>query len=219
MVAKELMEQFVNQYGPLATYSGPSRYTNGPSLDVLLTLAHWRRPQRVLEMYTAYGHSALALASVCPEAQIFTFDVCKEMGGHDVRSPFVNEVASIEEVGSAIREAPEELSSRIVTSVRHAADLPAEIALHAPYQVTYVDGDHTWRRVVEDTKTALRFTENTGVIVWDDYWEVCREVLRFIEVLSDRVEGAFSTVDGCHNCFVVLDEKKRRELLNAVSDL
>lgn len=214
----ESWKTFEKRFGPIVHGAG-GRYTLYEELAVLLTLATRRQPCKILEMFTAYGHTACALAEACPEAQVHAFDVSKETGGYDVKSPYVGEVMSRAEVGSAIRSAPEAIRSRIQLTIDNGLRLASRIRGSAPYQFIYVDGDHTWARVLHDTRLALEVASDDAVIVWDDYWEACPDVKRFMQSLGVERGNSLAHVSGTRICYAVLDGNKRIELLAAVEEI
>jgi hypothetical protein len=215
---KESWDLFQSRFGPIV--KGPEgRYTLHGELAVLLTLAVRRQPRKILEMFTAYGHTACALAAACTTSEVFAFDVAKELGGYDAHSPFVGEVMSQKDVGSAILNAPEAVRSRIRLTVRNGLELADHIRVSGPYELVFVDGDHTWRHVADDTKLALELASDDAVIVWDDYSSGCPEVARFIDTLNGRSGDPVILVGGTRIGYTILNEEKRRTMRSAISDL
>jgi predicted O-methyltransferase YrrM len=215
---KQTWSEFEQAFGPVVP-GGPGRYTGGKNLSMLLTLCGKHDPVRILEISTAYGHTSVAIVRSISHARVYTFDVCKEYGGYDSHSPYVHEIMSKDEVGSVIRALQDDSRERIDSVVARAGDLPYEIRLRAPYELAFVDGDHTWRRVVNDTKLALETLTDTGTIVWDDYQEPCPEIIHFIELMNWRTGGLITLVEETRMGYTILTKEKKAKLASALSDL
>lgn len=207
-------DRFAEKFGPVLEGPG-GRYTAGRDLSVVLTLAKWRRPRRILEMYTAFGSTAAALGGSCPESQVHTFDVCREEGGYDADSPFSGEVMERRLVGSAIGAVP-----NVKLLVSDGRRLPGLIRDSAPYGAVFVDGDHTFERALEDTRLALEVSEDDAVLIWDDYKHGAPGVMRLIDGMNTSAAGdRIALVEGTRVCFVALDAGLRAQLRAAVRRL
>lgn len=216
----ETWESFVASYGPEMPYGAPCHYTSGRDLQVLMCLARWRAAPRVAELYTAFGHTALALASASPGSSVAAFDTCLEAGGWDAASPFHHEVIPRARVGESLQSAPDDVRCRVELVVGDARSLPAEVLKRGPYGLVFVDGDHTWPSVLSDTRLALLSIEGAvGVIVWDDYWAFCPEVQAAIDALNRRIGDRIRLVEGTRVCYAVVDPPLRAAALAAVESL
>lgn len=204
-------DKFSKRYGPVVV-APPGRYTLGRELSTLLTLAVYRQPAKILEMFTAYGHTACALAAACPESQVHAFDVCREKGGYDAESPFSGEVMSESDVGAAIRNAPDEVRARVNLVIEDGALLRKYIHNLAPYHFIYIDGDHTWRRVRGDTALALEVATDDATLVWDDYWKHCPDVVRFIDSVNREAGDFVTQVNDTRMCYTTLTKEIRQRL-------
>lgn len=216
-------KSFADKYGPLFDVSKAPRgqaYTTGHNLQMVCTLAKFVKPLRAVEIGTAYGHTAAAIAIACPDAKVDTFDVCRENAG-ETASPFDREILPRDRVGKVILEQSEEIRSRvrshILTPVLHGQSL-LEIATFRRIQFAFIDGDHTWRNVVADTRAVLDRISSDGVIVWDDYSTV-REVGAFIDILNGRTGNRITAVKATRCCYIHLVEGQREALLDASRDL
>lgn len=211
---------FLATYGPEMPYGGPCHYTNGGNLQVLMCLARWRAAPRVAELYTAFGHTAVALASAAPASAVLAFDTCLEMGGWDPRSPFHGEVLPRERVGESIASAADDVRRRVELVVGNARGLAAEVLRRGPYGLVFVDGDHTWPAVLSDTMLALLSLESIqGVVVWDDYWPACPEVQAALDAINRRAGDAIRLVDGTRVAYALVDQAVRASMLSAVESL
>jgi hypothetical protein len=198
-------------------------YTGGNDLAVVLALAQKRRPEKVLEMYTALGHTAAALAWTLPEATVYAYDTTQELGvwpypGNGGK-PTGAEVPTADEVGRAIKALPPEVRERVHLGVHGPDDLHREIRAQGPYDFVFIDGNHSWRGVAEDTRVALDVVDEQAVLVWDDYWTPCYEVMRFIDVLNWRTADSIILVENTRVCYCWLTKAKYRMLKRAIADL
>jgi hypothetical protein len=195
------------------------KFMNGENLSVLLTLAESiiRPKKRVLEMYCNLGNTAVALASIPSAPEVFAFDVCQELEVFPLDRS--GEVALRKDVGSVIAQVQPSVRKRITFEVSGASDLKSLYGKFAPYDLVHVDGNHTWRGVAADTKLAVQFVTDCGVIVWDDYWDFCPEVISYVNVLNRRIGDRIVWVEETRMCFIQLQEGEKSILEKAVCDL
>lgn len=183
----------------------------------MLTLASLRDGRNIAEIGTAHGDTTLALARVCSGSRVFTFDVCRELIGA-TDSPFDHEIMVRGRVGAAIAKAEPQTQSRITSVVAHPSTLRAEFVEHHPYGLVFVDGDHTWRNVIEDTKVAVNCLEDDGILVWDDY-TTCNEVRSAVDVVNLRCRDKITHLLDTRLCYVHMDAEKRTAFRAALADL
>ncbi len=195
---------------------GDRRFTESSELEALLRLARSRRPAKALELYTAFGDTALALARALPACEVHTFDLCREMAEHR-SGPFAKYVLPAELGGTAWRDQPE--SERIRFHLLPPARIGARARRDGPYELVYVDGDHTWRSVLADTDLALEAAADDAVLVWDDCVPDCPDVLLALERLEEAVGSGIARVAGTRLAFVRLDRRRRLELGSVVRAL
>lgn len=193
----------------------PGHYTSGKDLCAVLTLAKRHAPAKILEIGTGYGETAARLGDTCPDSVVHTFDVCREMGGYDTRSPFTKrEVRPQAEVGRACKG-----KANVYPTVLPGNLIAAAVRQQAPYQFAFVDGDHKWRRVVDDTKLALECCADNAMLVWDDYWYYCPEVGRFIDTMNERAGNMICHIGETRICFSPLSAAVRAKMLEEIQDL
>lgn len=189
---------------------GRQRFTGGRDLDVLLRLAASYRPRRILELYTAEGDTSLALARSCPSAAVVTVDIVQELG---VGKP-TGEVPSRASVGRAFRSLHESqhISSQVID--------PREFVWSSlgDFDFVFIDGDHSYEGVVADTLRALRVANPGAVLVWDDYWSPCPDVMRFVDEMN-HTENWLVRVEGSRIVFAVLSAVRRSVLWNRTNDI
>lgn len=195
-----------------------SVYTHGNNLRVLCALAHDATPECLLEIGTAYGHTTVILAKLCPSSQLWTLGTCREYTG-TTRSVYDREILPREEQGSFIKIQPEELRARIHARVLRSRGRSVLCAADMPhFQFAFIDGDHRWRGVVEDTKAVLDRIDSRGTIVWDDYGYAL-EVAAFIDLLNARTGDRIISVGTTRICYVKLDPGLKTDLAEAIQDL
>jgi hypothetical protein len=139
---------------------------------------------------------------------------------HNWDSQFKSEILEKHDQGSFIRAQPPEIRTRI-----HAQLGPVHVGqslvtmLPVPqFGFAYIDGDHRWRSVVEDTKAVVKRIEAGGIVVWDDYG-TATEVGRFIDTVQERIHDGIVFIPQLRFCYAVVTEGLRASLLLAVEDL
>lgn len=197
--------------------SNEGKYTRGRELLFVQYMARPYNGRALAEIGTNKGYTAVALAKTCPDSMVYTFDICRELVG-DTASPCDGEIEVRENVGVAIAGEEPSVRDRIHSIVSHPAFLRGEIVKFKPYGLVFIDGDHTWRSVVEDTKVALDSIEEGGTLVWDDFsWNL--EIQSAINIVNMRCGDVITHVRGTRMCYVKLDAKLLRKMRSAVSDL
>ena len=211
------LETFKEMFGPPAFGRLPGKYTSGENLSVLLTLVKFTQAQKVLEMFCNRGDTAAEIAATLHAPSVFAGDVCRGLERPLSRS---EEVLPMSEVGSSFGKFGPEASKRITAIAGDRPALEKFYRENAPYDLVYVDGNHTWRGVADDTKLALELVRCGGTVVWDDYWYCCPDVMSYIDLLNRRVEDRIVFVRGTRMCYVTLPDKGFAESLRkGASDL
>lgn len=216
---RQSWEAFLDQYaGSPPVPESERAYTDGNNLRVLCALAHDADPACLLEIGTAYGHTAVILAKLCPSSQLWTLGTCREYTVK-TRSVYDREILPREEQGSFIKIQPEELRARIHARVLRSRGRSVLCAADVPhFQFAFIDGDHMWRGVVEDTKAVMDRIDSRGTVVWDDYGYAL-EVAAFIDLLNARTGSRIVSVCGTRICYVKLDPGLQADLVEALQDL
>jgi predicted O-methyltransferase YrrM len=122
-----------------------------PLVDVvmLLKIAVCAEPKRLLEIGSYHGYTALFLAQhVSPEARIVTID----------RHPDHGEAYRKTSAGSRIERRVGETDRAMF-----AQDEPGS------YDLIFIDADHSYESVRNDTELILPLLSPAGFIVWHDY--------------------------------------------------
>lgn len=202
------------QLDSLRVVNRDAAYTNGHNLDAIGRLAIASRARKAVEIGTAWGHTAVALARVLPEAEVVTLGITREQVAD--RNSINREILAELDQGSYIRRQPDEIRSRItaVTLTPEPRDSLANRVVMAPFQFAYIDGEHSWQCVAEDTKAILAQIDDGGIIVWDDYG-TAKEVQRYIDTLNGRTVGRITAIQKTRIAFVKLEEGILEELREA----
>lgn len=192
------------------------RYTQGRNLRAVCALAASVNPEKVCEVGTALGHTTVALALSCPDARVYTFDICKALV--QKITPYYNEVPTREEHASFLKAQDDEIKSRVLSILASPDRIHERLSELGPFDFAYIDGDHTWRSVVGDTKVLLGWVRLEGILCWDDY-TTSNEIRAFIDVLNNRVGNLITWIEGTRVCYVKLTEEAIGDLRHAARDL
>jgi predicted O-methyltransferase YrrM len=206
-------ELFDHLVGALPIELPRGRITGGRDLEVLLRLAHQFAPRRVLELYTSFGDTALALAKTCPEAEVVTADITVEMAVASTKYNQAVEILPASRVGEAFHGAPE--AARIRQVLCNPQEL--DFSTLGRFDLVYVDGNHEYDHVRFDTRAALSVIRAPGVIVWDDYWSSCPDVQRFIDHLNRSSDDSIFLVQKSRVCFCLVTPERIRALTEAAA--
>lgn len=137
------------QLHPQDDYALPLREV----LTIALICQHLM-PKKIFEIGTFTGSTTLTMATNSDaETEVFTLDLDEQD----------------ERVGSYFRD--KEIPNKITQLFGNSLVFDFE-----PFQnsmdIIFVDGDHSYKGVAADTKTAFQLLRPGGVIIWDDYiWE------------------------------------------------
>lgn len=214
---------FVKAYGPECEKEKlpqAASFTKGRNLNAVCMLARESGSNRLVEIGTAFGHTAVALAKVCPDAEVVTFDVTAELAGEAVSSRYGREIQPKDKQASFIRKQPEEVRRRIIDRILSLDRTESMLARAASFAFgfAYIDGDHTWRSVAQDTKAVLDRISDDGIIVWDDYG-TANEVKAFIDIANRRTGNKIAAIEHTRIVYLHLAGDQRTQMLKALGDL
>lgn len=182
--------------------TGAPTYTSGFNLSILLTLAVAKRPNRILEVGTAWGWTAWGLSRVCPDSEIVAIDIYRELSLPDA----TDETLERENVGLACRRDPRCDKVQVITYDPRSFDI-SELGR---FDLVFIDANHTYSHVFRDSRTVLGIVQPDAVIAWDDYWQSTPGVMRFVDELNSRVADWIVLVDGSRVCFCFLTPRRLR---------
>lgn len=217
---KQSFSRFARLFEPVAKPDGKdAAYTDGKNLEVVCTLAKASGEANLLEIGTAFGHTAVALAKTCSEADVWTLGTCKEMASAGV-SLHPNEILSRREQGNFISKQPDAMTERIHSLVGSTSrDRSLLDILAVPrFGFAFIDGDHSWRSVFNDTVAVTSRILEEGIVVWDDYGEA-NEVACFLDILDKHCSGGITHVLGTRICYTRISQERRGLMMDALRNL
>jgi Methyltransferase domain len=143
------------------------------------------KPEQIVEFGTYLGVGTATMALNC-DAQILTIDLPDSAQADEIESLNVTDRnlvgCSRNRVGSSYRGKPyasriKELrcDSRVLNLGEHIAQA----------QLCLVDGGHSYECVAADTKSAFRVIAPGGIIIWDDYFWLYPDVVKFLNEMAE----------------------------------
>ena len=183
---------------PLSDFNGISDTLRLPALGenvdrqqiALATFATEAR--RIFEFGTKFGISALIFA-MNGAHEVYTVDLpddaAPEIAPHPVDATHIR--SSRGRVGELFTNRPEFSRIRQLRCDSRHLDISA---FKGDFDLVYVDGGHSYDVIASDTKLAFELISNSGRIVWDDYFWLYPDVVRFLdgllsECLLTRIAG------------------------------
>ncbi len=154
-------------------------------LAILAVIVHCLQPERIVEIGTAEGRTALNLAlNSPPDAEIITLDLPPELTGEHRKHSGPNyRQMDIKEPGILFRDHPVASKIKLVLADSTKFDW-------TPYErsvdFVFIDGAHDYESVRKDSENALRIIRPGGVIVWHDYG-VWGGVTRYLDELRAKL--------------------------------
>ena len=163
-------------------------------LMVLAALAKILKPKNVFEFGTFTGASTLAMATNTPEnTRIHTLDIPPQ-NRRSHRTGVGSDIPFDFEIGQCFKSTPWEKKIEIHTCDAKSFDAGP---FRRQMDLIFVDADHTYSFVRNDTEKALEMIAPGGVILWHDYrWDdespecagVTRRVNEFHEEFGNCTE-------------------------------
>lgn len=166
-------------------------------LMVLATICRLLQPRQVFEFGTFTGASTLAIAANShPDVQVHTLDIPpQDRKSH--RTGMGNGIPFDFEIGEVFRQTRYE--ERIQIHLQDARLLDTEPFANQ-MDLVFIDADHTYEFVRNDTEKALRMLKPGGCILWHDYrWDEtapeCAGVTRWVSEFY-QAEGHCHEIGG-----------------------
>lgn len=157
---------------PIGVIHQESHHANHTDMVYVCGMASAANARRIFEFGTYRGQTTCGLASVCKDAQIYTLNLPPD---DDPRyAPYI---------GMYIARSPDRDRITQIYSDSRAFDT-------APYRESmdyiFIDGDHSYEGVKNDTEKALQLLKPGGVIVWHDYAAKSPGVLDYLAEFSQE---------------------------------
>jgi SAM-dependent methyltransferase len=171
-------EQFREQFGLLDTSSALHWLTVPADTQVVLSLLHFARPDRILEIGTAAGHMTANFTNWSgDQARVYSLGITATMRSSS--GPYQNH-----------EDPPEDLFGKHaghfgkgdkVTLLR-ADSLSFDFARLAPLDFVFVDGAHDLEHVLSDSRNCYEALRPGGWLLWHDFgsptpWVEVRQAL------------------------------------------
>lgn len=123
------------------------------------------KPRTILEIGTYYGYLTLGLFVNAIYADVYTIDIYKEM---KIKVPFYQklEVLPKSKVGWAFRNKIPGIH-QILGDSRNVNTYP--ILKGKTVDFAFIDGNHSFEAVLQDTRNVLKFVRKNSIIFWHDF--------------------------------------------------
>ena len=162
-------------------------------LMVLSAICQMLKPRTVFEFGTFTGASTLAIASNTPaDTKIHTLDIPpKDRKSH--RTGVGSDIPFEFEIGQAFRQTQWEKKITVHTGDTRQFDVAD---FQQKVDLVFIDADHTYPFVKNDTEKAIEMLKPGGLILWHDYrWDddapECAGVTRWVNEFYESVGGCY----------------------------
>ena len=157
---------------PLGVIHQESHHANHTDMVYVCGMASAVNAKRIFEFGTYRGQTTCGLATLCKDAQIYTLNLAPD---HDPRyAPYI---------GMYIAKSPDR--DRI-TQIYHDSRTFDTTPYRESMDYIFIDGDHSYEGVKNDTEKALQLLKPGGVIVWHDYAAKSPGVLDYLAEFSQE---------------------------------
>lgn len=155
---------------PVGVVHEESHHPNQVDMLYVCAIAATLEARQIFEFGTYRGQTTCGLAAISPDVTVYTLNLPPE---HDPRyAPFI---------GSFIKASPYQDRVRQIFADSTKFDT-AEYAQSMDY--IFIDGDHSYEGVKNDTIKALEMLKPGGTIVWHDYAAKSPGVYQYIREFS-----------------------------------
>ena len=151
---------------PLSMVDEETGHGNHVEMTYVAAAARLRQPRRIFEFGTFLGRTTRHLAAMNPDAQVWTLDLPREQ----------NPWRFADHVGSYFAGTPEAARINFLRCDARTFDT-------TPYRRSmdfiWVDGDHGYDAVKNDTEKAFEMLAPGGAILWHDFAPDSLELVRY----------------------------------------
>ena len=167
---------------PVGVVHEESHHPNKIDMLYVCAIAAVRQAKRIFEFGTYRGQTTCGLASIAEDAAVWTLNLPPESS--DRYSQYIGEFIKTSPCRSRIHQLYADSYAFDTTPYRDSMDF------------VFVDADHSYPAVKNDTEKALQMLRKGGAIVWHDYAGKSPGVYKFIEEFS-RERPVFRIKDTC----------------------
>jgi predicted O-methyltransferase YrrM len=158
---------------PLGVIDDETGHPNHAEMTYVVAAATLRKARRIFEFGTFIGRTTLHFARMNPDARVWTLDLPREQ----------NPWRFADRVGSYFAGTPEASRIQFLRADARTFD-------PAPYRQSmdfiWVDGDHAFDSVRQDTLNAFEMLAPGGAIFWHDFGPDSPELVSYIRTLTKR---------------------------------
>jgi predicted O-methyltransferase YrrM len=161
MIRDTPLHRFLIEFDETGFFDGvEGAYTPWIDVCVILTLMRRYKPRTFLEIGTNQGCTSLAIKKKFPDLAITTIDPGDKIPSDERPSIQDGEYLSQNEIGSALKPYPD-----VIVIKEKFEDVDFK---DSKFDCIYIDGNHSYAEVINDTKRALSLIAPGGVIIWHD---------------------------------------------------
>jgi predicted O-methyltransferase YrrM len=157
---------------PIGVIHQESHHANHADMVYVCGMASAANAKRIFEFGTYRGQTTCGLATLCKDAQIYTLNLPPE-----------NDPRYATYIGMYIATSPDR--DRI-TQIYHDSRTFDTTPYRESMDYIFIDGDHSYEGVKNDTEKALQLLKPGGVIVWHDYAAKSPGVLDYLAEFSQE---------------------------------
>lgn len=157
---------------PIGVIHQESHHANHTDMVYVCGMASVANARRIFEFGTYRGQTTCGLASVCKDAQIYTLNL-----------PLNDDPRYAPYIGMYIARSPDrDRINQIFCDSRTFDTTPYCRSM----DYIFIDGDHSYEGVKNDTEKALQLLKPGGIIVWHDYAAKSPGVLEYLAEFSQQ---------------------------------
>lgn len=165
---------------PLGAINDETGHANHAEFLYVVAVARYRGARRIFEFGTCLGRTTFHLALASPDCRVFSLDLPDDRGSY-----------AGSETGAYFRGKPEAERITLLRCDSREFDI-------APYRGSmdfiWVDGDHSYEMVKNDTEKAFELLAPGGAILWHDFAPKKVGLVRYFEELTQtrplfRIKG------------------------------
>ncbi len=167
---------------------------NNMSVNVGQFLPNLQGVDRYLEIGTCYGDTTLKVLNAFPDVEVTTVNpLAKDTFGR------LNTIKlEKDKIGRSYKEAG--LSNRVRQIYKRSSLLTAKDAPLDYYDVVFIDGQHTYEVVLNDSYFALTRIRNGGIIVWHDTIDSLEELIASGVEENSTQNSIVEVTQAIHDC-------------------